>query len=324
MKERTPSATKTYYQQKLNNLNTVYVFGDVGVVPDRILNNLSVNNEVQFTEYLSGEIQESVSFNMAKQLNAVVIINGEVITPGNTVNSFMKNLKTSKDIDLFIFNYHTKDTSPAFITVTHFYKKDDTLYLQTYGAETEEGTANPWDQIPTFDSSSICKIDSLTLNPYGFILYTSQDMGSVEYSQQVINQRELFDDMNERFRLSETYLNIFIGNLGLKNEWDSPAEITEKNPFFYWFYLFEDIYTHKMGGRLDAYFEAKDGGWVVVPISSIQETFAQYFDGVTRQMIIDSSQGWYNKELDAVVYGGGRGGEPPNRLWYLMKRRIRL
>lgn len=128
----------------------------------------------------------------------------------------------------------------------------------------------------------------------------------------------------EEIRLSETYLYLFIDSNSLEYEWESPAEIEEKNQYFSWFYLFEDIYYFKMGGRLEEFFETKPGGWVVVPISTIQKTLSQYFDGITREMIIDSSQSWYDKELDAVVYGGGRGSRPysPSVISYEVKDQI--
>lgn len=262
---------------------------------------------IKFPEYLSKEIEDSASFETAKQLNAVVVINGEVITSGDLIYLFMEEMKENKEAELYHYNFdvlnndqYTKEE----LIVTRFYKQDDTLYKQV-SAAVSEVNGKPWNQIPEILPSSTRKLDSLELNPYGTLIYTSEDIGSEEYSEQVINKRELFDDWGERLRLIERYMDVLVGSGNLQIDWESPKELKDL------FFLFEDIYSHNTVGRLNEHFEVKPGDWVVIPIVSIEKTLSSYFDGFTRELIIDSSQAWYDNELDAIVYGGGRGGEPP-------------
>lgn len=88
------------------------------------------------------------------------------------------------------------------------------------------------------------------------------------------------------------------------DEWDWPDRAPSN-----WLDLFEKLYYHENG-----HLPYEDYG-VDWPVEEMTATVNRYFDGVTRQMVIDSNfRATYDATTDTLHYEGGRGGGAPDPL----------
>jgi hypothetical protein len=103
--------------------------------------------------------------------------------------------------------------------------------------------------------------------------------------------------------LHDGYMKVLRFSANLFSEWNSPAEIHNL------VYFFEDLYRVR-GWRETGAFPSDDNDHdAIIPMNNYQAILSQYFNGITRELLMTDAAMWLLPGRDALGYYHGRGSE---------------
>ena len=239
---------------------------------------------IAYPELSDGELVASPLYQQALERPSVILYDGEILTDPQPVEDFLAAVEKGEDWDLYLYIFRVSDSGDRDCYLQHF--------VSNKGAVTyRDGFENQWDSLK---EGGEVAVNDLSLNEYGYLVY------GADSGQQVVNDRALYDNVEECRKLYERYFPpvLYLG-LGSRT-WASPQELTS------WVGLFEDIYRYETGGSA---FDRFGSDW---PVEEMVETLSRYFDGVTAELVIGERKtaGAYDPETGTIHYEGGRGGGP--------------
>ncbi len=239
---------------------------------------------IAYPELLDGELVASPLYQQALERPSVILYDGEILTDPQPVEDFLAAVERGEDWDLYLYIFRVSDSGDRDCYLQHF--------VSNKGAVTyRDGFENQWDSLK---EGGEVAVNDLSLNEYGYLVY------GADSGQQVVNDRALYDNVEECRKLYERYFPP-VRYLGLGSRtWASPQELTS------WVGLFEDIYRYETGGSA---FDRFGSDW---PVEEMVETLSRYFDGVTAELVIGERKtaGAYDPETGTIHYEGGQGGGP--------------
>jgi hypothetical protein len=193
---------------------------------------------LRFPEYLSAEIAESISFQQAERLQAIVCINygqgvSEIATSGDLAYTFLANLNSDSDAEnaeLYVFTYRLREGKTIGLYIEKYYLEGDSLCTQgeDHGYPDEHwDLPEDWDHLTAVSSVRWENARDLHLNALGSFVFSSSDYGTnientVAPCLRVVNPRELYADIDERQRLCAAYL-APLDDHYLFTEWSLPS-----------------------------------------------------------------------------------------------------
>ncbi len=239
---------------------------------------------IAYPELVDERLAASSVYQQALERPSVIAYQDEVVTDAQPVYDFIDK----KNGDLYIYEFQSSPDYGEGCYFSHYFADE------TGTVKYSDGYAYNWDSIT---ESGEMEAGSVFLNEYGYFCY-GEDMGV-----QVVNDRVLYDDAEERQRLHSAYIRpIFYSGIASHGEWASPEEIGS------WVFLFEDIYYYENNASP---WEQFGSDW---PIDDIVAVLSRYFDDITPEVVIKNAR--YNSGMDydaqtnTIHYEGGRGGVP--------------
>lgn len=238
---------------------------------------------IDYPELAPQELVESPLYQEALERPSVIIYNEEPLTNAQPVKDFLAAVEQKKDGDLFVYSFSFFYNEPSL-----FYRH----FISDAGVVTQKyGDAEGWNSLK--ESAEGNTIASCILNAHGYFVYGD------EFGIQVVNDRALYSDAEERQRLYNTYI-VPIAYTAMGNSaWSSAKEAGN----LVW--LFEEIYGYENDDTPWDHFGGSD--W---PVDEMVETLSRYFDGVSASDFISSRGIDYNAQTGTIHYEGGRGGGP--------------
>ena len=201
----------------------------------------------------------------------------------------MESVDEGMDCGLYIYTFRLDHNSGPDCYLAHFISTESAI---TYSGAYE----NNWDALT---ESGCSKVTSISFNEYGFLVY-EMESSSEASGIQVVNNRALYNNAEERQKMYDTYLvPIYYTALG-NRVWASPEELAS------WIWLFEDLYNYEND---DTPWDRFGSNW---PVETMVKTLSRYFEGVTADMVISEPKyaDAYDPETNTIFYEGGRGGGP--------------
>ena len=244
--------------------------------------------EIRFPELLPDAVKTSSLYKEALTRPSVILFQGQPVTSRTAADHFLKAAAEGKDSELYLYSFTTLEDIQDCLVV-RFVSKDGKI-TESFASE------RSWDGPVVLDNSYA--VTDISLNSYGYLVYQGES-SSEPTGYQVVNDRDLYPDAQERQKMLNTYVDP-IGYTALGNRyWDSPQELTQ------WVWLFEDLYRYE---NSKSPFDQYGYDW---PVKDMLELLNRYFDGVTKEILL--SDEWaqvYNADSDTIHYEGGRGGGP--------------
>lgn len=233
---------------------------------------------IAYPELLDWDLVASPLYQQALERPSVILYDGEVITGPQPVEDFLAAVEKGEDRDLYLYIFRVSDSGDRDCYLQHFISDKGTV---TYS----EGFENQWDSL---GEGVEIEVDDLSLNEYGYLVY-----GPLSGCQ-VVNDRDLYSDREQRLALYDAYLAPSI--LVVSANWTSPRELAG------WLGIFDDIYQYENGGprREDC------------PAGEMVETLCRYFEGLTEEMVMEELRriNVYDPQTGLVKASYGRGGGP--------------
>lgn len=251
---------------------------------------------ISYPELAGETLVSSALYRQALARPSVILFQDEVLTDPQPVRDFLDAVEKGEERDLYLyfFRYWEGYEEPYRCSYSHF--------TMANGALTCRGAyENSWDSLEEGGASTVT---SISLNEYGFLIYHLEGC-SEPTGVRVVNDRDLYDDAEERQRLDDTYLRP-LSNVALMGcSWSSVEEMSDQVNLVW---LFEDIYCYE--NENDPW-ERFGSRW---PLEEMTAALSRYFEGtITPEMVVGRKYAdAYDPATNTVFYEGGRGGMSPS------------
>ena len=245
--------------------------------------------KIVYPQLADERLTSSALYQRALGQPSVIIYQDEVLTDPQPVRDFMESVDEGMDCGLYIYTFRLDHNGEPDCYLAHFISTESAI---TYSGAYE----NNWDALT---ESGCSKVTSISFNEYGFLVY-EMESSSEASGIQVVNNRALYNNAEERQKMYDTYLvPIYYTALG-NRVWASPEELSS------WIWLFEELYNYEND---DTPWDRFGSNW---PVETMVKTLSRYFEGVTADMVISEPKyaDAYDPETNTIFYEGGRGGGP--------------
>ncbi|MBE6899367.1 MAG: hypothetical protein E7479_01700 [Ruminococcaceae bacterium] len=247
--------------------------------------------EILYPENVPEELFESAAFAEAMNRPSVILYDYEPISDCLAAVNFVEAAEKGEYAELYVFRftnieyYETKDAScVCFISDNG---KTECEYEYWIDWETKE------------PGSSKKEIEKIYINDFGYLTAESEIYDTVYYK--IISDFELYENAAENLEFKEKYIDPIFTITVSPEEFDSPSCFSGTTLLW----LFEDIYNFENGQNP---WQEFGNNW---PVSEMLLLLNQYFDGVTKEMLLSDTNAEYDQKTDTLYYEGGRGGVAP-------------
>ncbi len=249
---------------------------------------------IRYPELVDEALTAAPLYQQALERPSVITYQDEIVTAPQPVYDFLAAVEKGEDWDLYLYQFRLREDDDRDCYFAHYIS--DQGFVRNAG-----GFEYNWDSMT---EGNQCAADPISLNEYGYLVYGPEDQQS---GTQVVNDRDLYDQAEERRNMWETYLApIYYTGIGCGVTWSSPEELGS------WLFLFEDIYNYE---NEDTPWDRFGSDW---PVDYMVETLSRYFDGITADDLIGARKfgaDAYDPQTNTIHYEGGRGGVlPPSRV----------
>ena len=241
--------------------------------------------QVLWPQLVPQSLGESALYKEALSCPSAILYQGQPVTSREAVDRFIQSADQGERGELWLYSFWELDGSLS-CTRVHFRPdgRETWARADSWEGPLEEGEANP--------------VVKISLTDYGYLTWQSDGSGE-PFGWQVVNDRELFPDGEERLALKETYLDPL--GTGMAEAFAFPQQLPGRP---HW--IFEDLYSRETGRSP---FDDYGTDW---PGKEMAELLARYFDGLTPETALQEIRKipGYDTAKDLLHYEGGRGGGP--------------
>lgn len=256
------------------------------------------NTKVKYPQFVPSEIKNSPIFaELSKKDNVVFLSEREVVTAPTPFEQFWKKVEAGKSTDLYVYSFELPfGMFDNQIFCSHYLFDGKKCIKETSSAEGKTLYTDPVKKIEWSNSESIPV--QLSLASKGGMMENSDR----ETYLQLINDRDIFPNFEEKQKVYETYLKPLYFAIVTDNTFQSLADIQNLPE------LMNEIIDFETDGKENYWSVYSEG---ICPMDDAFSLLSRYFD-ITKEELDNICSEFVQD--DGIFYQGGLGGAYPSIL----------